>query len=224
VEWHRGRLGAADALLDRALEEVPEHPSALVVRGRVALSRGDPEGARRALERAFLRQPLPETAWLLGDARQAAGDVEGARQAHERSVRDGRAADRRTLALFLATKDREPDLAVRLCAEERRVRDDVYTEDACAWALRRAGRLDEAELASSRALALGTPDARLLYHAGAIRIARVDRNGLALVRRALGMNPTFDLTGAAEARRLVALHANARRLLAKSGRTAGSAP
>jgi tetratricopeptide (TPR) repeat protein len=203
VEWHRGRLDAADGLLDRALLDAPDHPAALVARGRVALSRGDSGLALAALERAFLRLPLPETAWLLGDARELAGDEEGAREARERVLRGGRAFDRRTLALFLATKDRDAAEAVRLCEEARRERDDLYTEDTCAWALYRAGRLAEAEAASRKALALGTPDARLLHHAGAIRLARGDRSGLALVRRALRLNPGFDRTGAAEARRLL---------------------
>jgi tetratricopeptide (TPR) repeat protein len=205
VRWHRGDLDGADAELARALAESPEHPAALVARGRVALSRRDFAAACDALERAFRRAPLPATAWLLADARAGRGDVAGARELEERVIRDGRAFDRRTLALFLATRGREPAEAVRLAEAERQVRGDVETEDAYAWALYRAGRLAEADRAASRATRLGTPDARLLFHAGAIRVARGDRtSGLALVRRALRLNPEFDLTGAEEARRLLA--------------------
>jgi tetratricopeptide (TPR) repeat protein len=147
---------------------------------------------------------LPETAWLLGDARAACGDERGAREAFDRAARDGRAFDRRTLALLLATRGGDADEAVRLAGEERTVRDDVYTEDVLAWALYRAGRLDEADRAARRALRLGTPDARLLFHAGAIRLARGESTeGAALLRRALRLNPQFDLAGAAEARRLL---------------------
>jgi Flp pilus assembly protein TadD len=119
-------------------------------------------------------------------------------------VREGRALDRRTLALFYATKGLEPEEAVRLAEQERTIRDDLYTEDAYAWALYRAGRLEEARAAVDRATALGTPDARLRYHAGAIRLASGERRaGRALIRAALALNPAFDLTGAAEARRAV---------------------
>jgi len=114
--------------------------------------------------------------------------------------------------------------AGRHCQEARRERDDLYTEDTCAWALYRAGRLDEAEAASRKALALGTPDARLLHHAGAIRLARGDRTGLALVRRALRLNPGFDLTGAAEAKRLLGERAGERTPVAPSPPTHGSFP
>jgi tetratricopeptide (TPR) repeat protein len=119
-------------------------------------------------------------------------------------VQRGRAFDRRTLALFHATRRERPDEAVRLADEERAVRDDIYTEDVRAWALYRAGRLAEAEAAAERATRLGTADARLLFHAGAIKLARGEgRAGLELLRRALRMNPGFDRTGAAEARRLL---------------------
>lgn len=114
------------------------------------------------------------------------------------------ATDGRTLALFYATQDREHDEALRLAERERKVRDDLHTEDVYAWALYRAGRIAEARAASDRAIALGTKDARLLYHAGAIRIAAGDRaSGAKLVEEALWLNPAFDRTGAAEAARLL---------------------
>jgi tetratricopeptide (TPR) repeat protein len=207
VRWHSGEYASADAELARALAEAPDHAPALVARGRVALSRRDFQAARAHLERAFPRAPLPETAWLLGDARAGAGDGPGAEDAYARVERDGRAVDPRTLALFLATRGGPAATgeAVRLAEAERRVRDDVYSQDAHAWALYRAGRLDEADQAARLATQLGTPDARLLFHAGAIRLARGDRKGgVALLGRALRLNPEFDVAGAAEARRLLA--------------------
>jgi Flp pilus assembly protein TadD len=81
----------------------------------------------------------------------------------------------------------------------------VYIDDAYAWALYRAGHVDEARRMSAQALRLGTRDARLLYHAGAIAIAAGDRaHGRGLVTQALALNPGFDFTGSAEARKLLA--------------------
>jgi hypothetical protein len=58
---------------------------------------------------------------------------------------------------------------------------------------------------SRRAMRLGTRDARLLYHAGAIAIAAGDPvRGRRQIADALALNPGFDLTGSAEARRLLA--------------------
>jgi tetratricopeptide (TPR) repeat protein len=116
----------------------------------------------------------------------------------------GRSGDGRVLALFLSTRGERVEEALQLAAAERQARPDLYSDDAYAWALYRAGRLDEARAASDRALRLGTPDARLLYHAGAIRLAAGERAaGRALVRRALALNPGFDWFAAAEAGQLL---------------------
>ncbi len=146
-----------------------------------------------------------ETAWLLTDARTEAGDTVGAAESDALFAKQGVSIDPRTTALYWATHDREHDRALRVASDERQTRDDLYTEDTYAWALYRAGRLPEARAASDKALILNTPDARLLYHAGAIRLAQGHpTEGLALVRKALERNPHFDVTGAREARELVA--------------------
>jgi tetratricopeptide (TPR) repeat protein len=204
--WHEGDYDGADAGLQLALQQFPDYPPALVGRARVALARGEARPAADWLARAYALSPLVETAWLLGDARQLAGDGAGSAAAYALVLKQGRRSDPRTLALFLATQDRDRDDAVALASEERRRRGDIYTEDVLAWALFRAGRLDEAAAASARAVALGTRDARLWYHAGAIAMARGDEaRGRALVRKALALNPGFDVTGAREARALVGI-------------------
>jgi tetratricopeptide (TPR) repeat protein len=204
IFWNEADYGGADAVLEEALRWVPGYAPALVARGRVALSRAQPALAIELLEQAYRAQPLPETAWLLEDARAMAGDAAGAEAESARVVQAGKRSDRLTLALYYATKDRAHDEALRLIEEERATRGGVYVDDAYAWALYRAGRLDEARRASDRALRLGTPDARLLYHAGAIRIAAGVPGGRALVEKAVALNPAFDATGAAEARALLA--------------------
>jgi tetratricopeptide (TPR) repeat protein len=201
--WHRGDLDGAEAGFRRALELVGEYGPALLGAGRVVLARGDASGAAEILARALRARPSVEAAWALGDAREAAGDARGAAEAW-REVEKLGALDARTWALFLATKGLHPEEALRLAQAERAVRADPYTEDVLAWALFRAGRIEEAHAAAERAIGLGTPDPRLLFHAGAIRVACGDAGGRALVRRALELNPAFDPSGAAEARRLLA--------------------
>ena len=203
IFWHEGDYAGADAVLAEALAWVPDYPPALVARGRVALGRDDPDRAIAYLEKAYRAQPLPETAWLLADACALRGDVGGAEAERRRVVEAGRRSDRLTLALFYATRNESIDEALRLIEEERAGRGGVYVDDTYAWVLYRAGRLDDARRASEQAMRLGTPDARILYHAGAIRIAVGDPAGRALVERALALNPRFDATGAAEARALL---------------------
>jgi tetratricopeptide (TPR) repeat protein len=203
--WHEGDYRGASAGFDKALEAFKDYPPALVGKGRhMLLVENDPQAAAGLLAKAYALSPLVETAWLLGDAKEAAGDAAGAAEAYAQAVKHGRLGDRRTLAQLFATKNRDIEEALKLIEAERQVRGGPYTDDAYAWVLYRAGRLDEARAASDRALAHGTKDATLLYHAGAIRIAAGDaEGGRKKIRRALALNPRFDLTGAAEAARLL---------------------
>ena len=205
IYWQQGDYDGADAIFSEALTWVPDYPAALVGRGRIAIAKGDAASAIADLAKAQRLHPLVETAWLLGDAYTLAGYDELARLAYNETERQGRRGDKFTLALFFASKNQHVAEAVRLLDEERRSRGGVYIDDAYAWALYRAGRVDEARHVSEQALRLGTRDARLLYHAGAIAVAAGDRaHGRALVTQALALNPKFDFTGAMEARRLLA--------------------
>ncbi len=203
--WHKGDYAGADAGFDLAMERgMSDYPPALVGKARCALARGDGKRAAELLDRAYAHSPLVETAWLLGDARAMAGDTDGAARAWAIVEKSGRTADPRTLSLYYSTKNKSPDRALALAEEEKKVRGDVYTEDAYAWALHRNGREADARAAIERALAHGTRDARLMYHAGAIRIASGDAAaGRAMVAAALALNPRFDLTGAREAADLI---------------------
>lgn len=205
IFWHLGDYAGADAGFDKALQLFSDYPPALAGKGRSALARGDAARAAELLASSYQKSPLVETAWLLADAKEAAGDAKGAEEAREKVVKTGRQTDPRTLAQFYATKGIEAAEAVRLAEKEQQVRGDIYTEDALAWALYRAGKFKEAREASDKATALGTRDARLLYHAGAIRIALGDKAaGEKLVREALKLNPKFDFTGSVEAEKLLA--------------------
>jgi tetratricopeptide (TPR) repeat protein len=204
IYWQQGDYDGADSIFSEALKWVPDYPAALVGRGRVALAKGEASSAIADLTRAQRLRPLVETAWLLGDSYSLAGDGERTRLAYGEAERQGRRGDKFTLAQFLASKNRQADEALRLLDEERHNRGGIYVDDAYAWALYRAGRIDEARRISAQALRLGTRDARLLYHAGAIKIAAGDRaSGRKLLMQALVLNPDFDFTGAAEARALL---------------------
>lgn len=205
IFWAKGDWAGADAGFDLAMGKgMGDYAPALVGKARVALARGDGKRAAELLDRAWSHSPLVHTAWLLGDARAMAGDAEGAAKAYALVEKEGARTDRRTLSLYYSTKNVEPAKALALAEEERKVRGGVYTDDAYAWALHRSGREAEARAAIDRATALGTPDAMLLFHAGAIRIAQHDvAGGKKLIARALALDPKFDVTGAEEARKLL---------------------
>ncbi len=205
IYWQKGDYSGSDALFSEALKWLPDYPAALAGRGRVALAKGDAAMAITNLTIAQRKHPLVETAWLLGDAYALAGDNAQAKSAYDDAERQGRRGDKFTLALFFASKNRNADEAVRLLDEERKSRGGIFVDDAYAWALYRSGRIAEAQRMSAQALRLGTQDARLLFHAGAIELANGERaQGRVLIEKALQLNPGFDLDGAAEARRLLA--------------------
>jgi Flp pilus assembly protein TadD len=94
---------------------------------------------------------------------------------------------------------------LRLASDERKFRGDIYTLDAYAFAAYRAKQLEQARAASDLALKLGTKDAMLFYHAGVIHLVTGDsEGGKKLLRKALALNPKFDFTGSADARRRLA--------------------
>lgn len=208
IAWHEGDYARADASFDEALERDSDLAAALAGKGRVAMARGDFSRAVELLRRSYEVRPTVERAWLLGDAREASGDPKGAAEAYALVTKHA-ATDPRAYSLFLsARKDRTKEQysdALRLASEVHVKQQDVYTEDALAWALYRAGMPETAKTAMGRARRFHTPDARILFHEGAIRIAGGDvKKGKEVIAQALEMNPAFDWRGAKEARELLA--------------------
>lgn len=190
--WHEGDYEGADAIFEEALKWVPDYPLALVARGRAALSLNHPAEAAKFLQRAYSIHPLPETAWMLGDALALTGDQKNAEDSFRNVMNEGRRADRLTLAYFFASKNRNLEEALQLIEAERKNRGNIYVDDTYAWVLYHLGRFAEARKAIDHALRLGTRDARLLYHAGAIRLASGDASGQKWIQRAFALNPQFD--------------------------------
>lgn len=192
LELELQKLDAAAREARRALELVPQYAPALLVQGRVALARHDPGGAVAVLERAAQRQPLPEYQWLLADALQLTRQNERAVEVEKELSRQGRVLDRRTFALYLATRGDHLKTALALAQEELQERQDVFTHDAVAWCAFRAGDLETAKRHASAALREGTRDTRLALHAGLILTATGDdARGQELLQQARDMAATL---------------------------------
>jgi tetratricopeptide (TPR) repeat protein len=167
-ELQSGEIKGARAACDVALRMRSDYAPALLALGRVLLAEKNTGEAVVALERAAQLNPLPEYQWTLAGALGAANRNDDAANAEQRLAETGPANDPRSYSLFLATRGREPDLALRLAEEELKVRRDIYTLDALAWAQSAKGDAVEAWKTMRSALALGTADARLYLHAAAI--------------------------------------------------------
>jgi tetratricopeptide (TPR) repeat protein len=120
------------------------------------------------LQTAAKLNPLPEYQWTLAEALRAAGRENEASAVDRKLRQHGASSDPRTLALFLATRRENPETALRLAQAELDSRSDIFTHDALAWSLAAAGKLTEAHSEMQRALAEGTEDGRLFFHAAVI--------------------------------------------------------
>jgi tetratricopeptide (TPR) repeat protein len=167
-ELQRGDLDQATRATDAALSFQPDYSAALLARGRVLLALNRFSEAIPLLERSARLNPLPEYQWALSDALRRQGRLSQASSAERQLMDRGPATDPRTVALFLATRGLDDRQALALSQSELAIRRDVFTEDARAWTLARAGRLTEASDAMERALSAHTNDARLFVHAGVI--------------------------------------------------------
>lgn len=166
----QGDLDRADAAYRSALDRSPGLVQAELGRATVLELRGRRAEAVDALTRLTERFPLPAAVALLADLHRLDGraedadlDLEVARAAFGSVVSAGGVVDLER-AVFEADRG-DPALAVSLATAAHDARQTVFTADALAWSLTRAGRAAEAVPYAEEALRLGTQDATLRFHA-----------------------------------------------------------
>jgi tetratricopeptide (TPR) repeat protein len=171
LELQSGHLSEARSASEAAASAAPGLAIAELGRGRVLLVTGDAAGAVAALERSIATNPLPDTMRALADAYTAAGRDEDAARILAELQAGGASVDPRGFSLWLAETGRETSRALWLASAELEKRRDVYTFDALAMASASAGKLEDAQRFMRDALAAGTEDPRLWYHAGVVAAA-----------------------------------------------------
>lgn len=166
--WQAQLNDDARNVLKSVLEFQSGYAPALLLRGRMLLAEGKVDDAIQSLRPAAKADPLPEYQWILAEALRTSGREKEALALETEIVRRGVCSDPRTCSIYLATRQQNAELALQLAREEFENRRDIFTCDALAWALAAAGKTDEAQTNMLRALALGTQDARLFFHAAVI--------------------------------------------------------
>ena len=161
-----------------------------------------------AAARSAQLYPLPQALGYQADAQRALGDARGAAETDalidaEQRLYNSRGVNDRLLAGYYAQRHTHLDAALRMAQSDLRKRgDEIYADDTMAWVLAALGRWDRARVYARRAIARGTEDPLLQYHAGVIAMetghAAEARWRLAL---ALKLNPQFDPAYADDARR-----------------------
>jgi tetratricopeptide (TPR) repeat protein len=171
-----GDLPAAARHYAAALSADPAYAPALAGRARLAAARGDYATAERTYRAVVARLPLPEYVAELADLYLATGRSNDAEQQLAVAAATSRLAAangvRTDLETALVEADHgSPSAALDAAESEWAVRHTVHTADAMAWALHASGRDREALGYARQATALGTRDARLLFHRGAVEAA-----------------------------------------------------
>jgi tetratricopeptide (TPR) repeat protein len=172
-----GRYEQAERMLNRAIEADPTWSSSRATLGAVLMSDGRLEEAFTAYEGAAALSPDPGTLAILGDLSVALGDERRAETFYDRvepaasETPVHQDAYRRTLAQYLADHDLEPERAVELAEVDVSQRSDPFGLDTYAWALYRAGRVEEARSQIDKVLDVGLREPQILYHSGLIALA-----------------------------------------------------
>lgn len=213
LELKAGQIDAAEATFRAALAVQPSYGRAEAGLGAVAVARGDLDAAERAYARAAAHLPLPEIVAGYGDVQMARGDLRGARDSYalvryelDQYAAAGGDADLERAAFDAAHPEGvDPAATVALARRALAARPSIHAHDALAWALYRAGDCAAARRESRAALALGSVDPLLRYHAAAIAACDGRRSeARRQLRTLLARTPRFHPLEAEAARSLLA--------------------
>ncbi len=188
-----GHLGEAERELHDGLRVSPNDYRLLGTMARLEATRHRWRSAIDYGEQAITYALDLATLGVVGDAYAAVGDRAKAEEYYETmemAVLHQPGPFHRAWSLFLLDHDRGIPRVLAKVREELETRPDIYGYDLLAWALHKSGRDGEARAAMTHALALGTGDAMLLYHAGMIERALGDNAvGRGHLQAALDANP-----------------------------------
>ena len=169
---------------DMALQMQPESAPALLSLGRIQAASGETNAAIISLAKAANLNHLPEAQWLLADALRAAGNrAEGAAKSKSKS---SSAAPWKTRDRFRSTfppAGSSRNWRSRWLNANLPLVQMFLRTTRCAWALQANGRFSEARAEMTKALADGTQDARLFFHAAVINAAAGEKDEAARCAR-----------------------------------------
>jgi len=199
-----GRPDVAEALLEQALKTFPDYYLSLEELAEARLARHHCPEAVELMEIRNRSFPSPSSHLLAARALELAGRPAEAATLYAEFEREARAQislpDNANLELISYYVDRvlQPQEALRIARLEMENRRDVWALDPYAWALYANGQYAEARQQMEKALAVGTRDAVLYYHAGAIEAAAGKKaEAIRYWQQSLDLNPSSDVSDAA---------------------------
>ena len=207
LERSRGAIDAAEDAAEHALELFPDYHYALAELAHIRMAQGRSDEAVELFETRYRVAPHPENLYDVAKAKRRAGrgtqaDAAALFSEFERlALMESEANDNanRELVYYYADVAHEPAAGLRIARMASGRRQDVFTLDAYAWALLRAGNSEEAWEQMQTALAPGIQNATFLYHAGCIRAALADsERATDYWERSLRLDPYSEVAAAAK--------------------------
>ncbi len=195
-----GNLAVAGEHYAAALKLQPDSYLALEHLAELRGAQGQFDDAIALYQKVTARLPRPDFFQALGELNTFMGKpaeakpwFDRAREGFLKSVQQGQVYFYHNLASFYSDMQVDPAEALRWARQDSEMRHSVYAHDTLAWALYKNGEFANAAAEMNQALALGTQDAHLLFHAGMIfsRAGELDR-GRELLKQALQVNPRYN--------------------------------
>lgn len=203
--FNNGRLGRAAQQYRLGTNLAPSFVPPEAGLAKVAWARGDVGEAIERYAEVVQRYPSPEYVIALGELYELTGETELGREQFDlvSTIQRLFASNGVNVDLELSLYEADHgDAAAALdtARAEWDRRHSILVADALAWALHASGDDRAAARYSRKALALGTRNALMLFHAGMIHLATGDRAAaVELLTEALDTNPFFSIRYAAEA-------------------------
>ena len=185
---------------NRALQTVPDYPTALEGLGKIAFFAGDIAKAEEYFMKAYTKLPIVQFATDLGDLytatskkTEAAQYVALAQVAFAQSEKSGIDTNLEQ-SLFLSDHELNLPDALNRAQMAHHDRPSVYAADYLAWALYKNGQFKNAGMYEKDALRLGETDPLILFHQGLIAAKNGDTtNAKKYLTKSLKINPRFSM-------------------------------
>jgi tetratricopeptide (TPR) repeat protein len=205
--FNMGQYKQAEGYYEAALRIFDRYHLALAGLGKVNAAQGNYDEAIAYYQQAINIIPQPDYVAALGDLYILTDQPDLAQIQYKTVEYIGKIAAlneqvyNRQLANFYSDHDRNLEEALQLALAELESRQDIYGYDAAAWAYYKNEKYAEAQAMMQRAMALGTRDARLYYHAGMIAFALGNKaEARHLLNEALTISPYFSILQAEDLR------------------------
>ncbi|RZS89682.1 Flp pilus assembly protein TadD [Motilibacter rhizosphaerae] len=207
LDRQTGDLAGAEREYAASLQAEPGYVPAMAAQAQALGARGKVDQAVALYEQVVTKMPLAEYLLAYGELLDSVGRHQQAQVQYavvKASAQLARAngVDADLEVAHYEADHGSPAAALQVARAEWDRRHCILSADALGWALHAAGRDREAVPYLLQATALGTKDARVLYHLGTAQIGAGQKAaGKRTLQRALALEPTFSPLYAPAARR-----------------------